>query len=77
MLSSTLKDRLAVAGSRWTGPLNALLDRTAPAGLGGQFATGALLGAIGVFVLSGLDKRAEAALVGRMPAWLVDLTTRF
>ena len=153
MLSSTLKQRLAAAGSRWTGPLDALLNRAAPAGLGGQFATGALLGAIwspcsgptlgsaitlasqgdslaraatimlffgigamlpmlalaygsrhtlarrrerfarfgraampvmgglllaiGVSVLSGFDKQVEAALLNRMPDWLVDLTTRF
>jgi cytochrome c biogenesis protein CcdA len=153
MLSAALKQRLAAVGSRWAGPLNALLDRAAPAGLGGQFATGALLGAIwspcsgptlasaitlasqgdslaraatimlffgigatlpmlalaygsrqtlarrrehfarfaraampamgallvaiGGLVLSGLDKRAEAALLGAMPEWLVELTTRF
>ena len=46
ILFSPLKNRLAAAGSRWTGPLNTLLDRAQPRGLGGQFATGALLGAI-------------------------------
>lgn len=46
ILCAPLKDRLAVSGSRWTGPLNGLLDRLSPSGLGGQFATGALLGAI-------------------------------
>ena len=46
MLCSPLKNRLAAAGSRWTGRLNALLDRISPGSLGGQFATGALLGAI-------------------------------
>lgn len=46
ILCAPLKNRLAVAGSHWTGPLNALLDRLSPSGLGGQFATGALLGAI-------------------------------
>jgi cytochrome c biogenesis protein CcdA len=46
ILCSPLKNRLAAAGSRWTGPLDALLDRASPRGLGGQFATGALLGAI-------------------------------
>lgn len=45
-LSGNLKNRLATTGSRWTGSLNALLDRAAPAGLAGQFLTGALLGAI-------------------------------
>ncbi|MBM3346379.1 MAG: cytochrome c biogenesis protein CcdA, partial [Betaproteobacteria bacterium] len=152
ILSSPLKNRLAAAGSRWTGPLNNLLDRARPQGLGGQFATGALLGAIwspcsgptlasavalaaqgslpraalimlffgigaalpmlalaygsrqaiaarrerlqrvgriampvmgglllaiGLAVLSGLDKQAEAALLDVMPDWLARLTTRF
>jgi len=46
MLLTPLKDRLAAAGSRWTAPLHALLDRASPNSLRGQFATGALLGAI-------------------------------
>lgn len=49
ILCGPLKNRLAAVGSRWTGPLHALLDRVSPggaSGLGGQFATGALLGAI-------------------------------
>lgn len=31
---------------------------------------------VGLAVLTGLDKTLEAALVKRMPAWLLDLTTR-
>ena len=162
ILCSPLKNRLAAAGSRWTGPLHALLDRVSSGGLrgpngsrglGGQFATGVLLGAIwspcsgptlgsavalaaqgdslphaaiimlffgigatlpmlalaygsrqaiaarrdrlvrmgriampamgalliaiGLIVLSGLDKQLEAALLDVMPDWLVQLTTRF
>ena len=153
MLSSRLKDRLAAAGSGWTGPLNRLLDRATPTGLGGQFAAGALLGGIwspcsgptlgaavtlaaqstavpraaaimlffgigaalpmlalaygsrralqsrremfgrisraampimgvflvasALFVLTGIDKRAEAALIDVLPEWLLRLTTRF
>ena len=49
ILCSPLKNRLAAAGSRWMEPLHALIDRVSPSGgggLGGQFATGALLGAI-------------------------------
>jgi cytochrome c-type biogenesis protein len=46
ILCSPLKNRLAAAGSSWTAPVHALLDRISPSGLGGQFATGALLGAI-------------------------------
>lgn len=36
-----------------------------------------VLVAIGVFVLSGLDKRVETLLVDKSPQWLTDLTTRF
>jgi hypothetical protein len=38
---------------------------------------GAVLLAVGLLVLTGLDKAAEAALVDRMPDWLTQLTTRF
>jgi hypothetical protein len=41
----------------------------------------ALLGVIfillGGLILTGLDKKAEAALVDASPAWLTELTTRF
>ena len=46
----------------------------------GQFAKaglGVALVAIGAFVLTGLDKSVEAALVAASPSWLTDLTTRF
>ena len=33
--------------------------------------------AIGVLVLTGLDKSVEAALVEASPQWLTELTTRF
>lgn len=33
--------------------------------------------AMGAMILTGLDKRIEAALVQAMPDWLVDVTTRF
>jgi cytochrome c biogenesis protein CcdA len=36
-----------------------------------------ILVAIGVLVLSGLDRRVETMLVDRSPQWLTDLTTRF
>lgn len=38
---------------------------------------GAALVASGLFVLTGLDKRAEAVLVEASPTWLTELTTRF
>jgi cytochrome c-type biogenesis protein len=37
----------------------------------------AVLTAIGVLVLSGLDRRVETLLVDQSPQWLSDLTTRF
>ena len=38
---------------------------------------GGLLIVVGLMILGGLDRMAEAALVQAMPAWLVDLTVRF
>ena len=55
---------------RWRGGL-AAAGRTAKAGLG------ALLVALGLLVLSGLDKRAEAVIVAASPDWLNAITTRF
>ncbi|MGU3540823.1 cytochrome c biogenesis CcdA family protein [Methylobacterium sp. A54F] len=40
-------------------------------------ALGVLLAVTGLMILSGLDKRAEAYLVGASPDWLVALTTRY
>ncbi len=52
-------------------------DRLLKAGKGGKFALGALLLAVGVLILSGLDRALETALVNASPAWLTQLTTRF
>jgi cytochrome c biogenesis protein CcdA len=52
-------------------------DRMLSAGRGGKAALGALLVALGLLIVSGLDKRVEAALVDLSPAWLTELTTRF
>jgi len=52
-------------------------DRMLSAGRGGKAALGALLVAFGLLIVSGLDKRLEAALVDLSPAWLTELTTRF
>ncbi len=38
---------------------------------------GGALVLVGVLILSGLDKRVEAIIVGVMPDWLVTLTTRW
>jgi cytochrome c biogenesis protein CcdA len=51
--------------------------RMLAAGQGLKTALGALLALLGVLVLTGLDKRVEAALVQASPQWLTDLTTRF
>lgn len=42
-----------------------------------KLAMGGLLIAMGVIILSGLDKSLETLLVNMSPAWLTDLTTRF
>jgi cytochrome c-type biogenesis protein len=55
---------------RWRGRL---LD----AGRGGKMLLGVVLLAIGILIVSGLDKRLEAALVEASPAWLTELTTRY
>ena len=51
--------------------------RLLAAGKTGKYALGALLVAVGVLIMSGLDKRLETALVDASPAWLTNLTTRF
>jgi cytochrome c biogenesis protein CcdA len=51
--------------------------RLASAGHGLKAGFGALLVAIGILVVTGLDKRVETALVEASPQWLTDLTTRF
>lgn len=51
--------------------------RIAAAGAGAKTLLGALLAAVGVMVLTGADKRIEAALVELLPDWLVNLTTAF
>ncbi len=55
---------------RWRGRLLA-------AGGGGKAAMGMLLILIGGSILTGTDKRIEAALVDASPAWLTELTTSF
>jgi hypothetical protein len=47
------------------------------AGQSAKAAFGGLLMAIGIAVVSGLDKRVEAFLVEMSPQWLTDLTSRF
>lgn len=55
---------------RWRG-------RMSSAGRRGKAALGVLLVAVGLLVLTALDKTIETALVEASPAWVTDLTTRF
>ena len=52
-------------------------ERLKAAGKTGKIAVGVILVAVGVLVISGLDKRIETVLVDLSPAWLTELTTRF
>jgi cytochrome c-type biogenesis protein len=47
------------------------------AGHAGKIVLGILMLAIGILILSGLDRSIEAALVAVTPDWLLDLTTRY
>ena len=47
------------------------------AGQAGKGVLGAMLLLVAAMILLGLDKRAEAWLVDKSPAWLTELTTRF
>ncbi|MBV9968930.1 MAG: cytochrome c biogenesis protein CcdA, partial [Xanthobacteraceae bacterium] len=51
--------------------------RLAAAGHGLKAGFGAILIAVGLLTLTGLDKRVETALVDASPQWLTELTTRF
>jgi cytochrome c-type biogenesis protein len=51
--------------------------RLASAGKGAKAGLGALFVAIGVLVLTSLDKSIETMVVEASPQWLTDLTTRF
>jgi cytochrome c-type biogenesis protein len=59
--------------------LMGLMSREAmmQAGSGGKAFLGGLLIAVALLILTGLDKRIEAALVAASPAWLTELTTRY
>jgi cytochrome c-type biogenesis protein len=68
LLAIGLMSREALA--RWR-------SRLLAAGSGGKIALGVLLLAVGVLILTGLDKRLETILVEASPVWLTELTTRF
>jgi cytochrome c biogenesis protein CcdA len=52
-------------------------NRLMEAGKGGKMLLGGLLVAVGLFIVTGLDKRLETIIVQASPAWLTELTTRF
>ena len=68
LLAIGLMSREALA--RWR-------NRLLAAGSGGKVALGVLLLAVGVLILTGLDKRLETILVEASPAWLNELTTKY
>lgn len=47
------------------------------AGQGGKVLLGSLLIVVGLLIVTGLDKKAEAVIVSHSPARLTALTTRF
>jgi cytochrome c-type biogenesis protein len=51
--------------------------RLLAAGSKGKMVLGAVLLTAGLLVLTGLDKRVEAAIVEASPQWLTNMTTRF
>jgi cytochrome c-type biogenesis protein len=55
---------------RWRG-------RLAEAGKGGKVVLGVLLIAVGIAIVSGLDKRLEAAVLDTLPAWFTEISTRY
>jgi hypothetical protein len=55
---------------RWRGQL-------AGAGRSGKLVLGMLLISIGLAVVSGFDKRLEAAIIDAFPTWLTEISTRY
>ncbi len=68
---------LAVLGTLSREALLRWRNRMLAAGSRGKMIFGAILLAAGLLVLTGLDKRVEAALIDISPDWLTELATRF
>lgn len=68
---------LVLIGLLSRGLLQKLRDRMLTASNGLKVFLGAILILLGGLILTGLDKKAEAAFVDASPAWLTELTTRF
>jgi cytochrome c biogenesis protein CcdA len=68
---------LALLGFASRAALARWRDRMLGAGKGMKAALGLGMATFGLLIVSGLDKRLEAALVQASPIWLTDLTTKF
>lgn len=68
---------LVALGLLSRGVLIRIRARLLAAGSAGKAVLGIVFLAIGLAVLSGVDKQLEAAILERYPAWLTELTTRF
>lgn len=68
---------LALLGLLPQRAVSGMRSAMARTGYVGRRLLGLMLVVVGVAIATGLDKRAEAALLSIMPAWLLDLTTRF
>jgi cytochrome c biogenesis protein CcdA len=71
---ATVLVAIAFAGrgllSRWRG-------RLLSTGSGGKRVLGLVLAAVGLFIVTGLDRGAERAILAASPDWLVNVTTAF
>ncbi|KIZ48202.1 MULTISPECIES: cytochrome c biogenesis protein CcdA [Rhodopseudomonas] len=68
---------LLLIGQLSRAALMGMRDRLLSAGKLGKTLLGAAFVLIGVAIVSGADKKIEAALVNASPAWLTELTTSF
>jgi len=68
---------LLALGTLSRGVMTAWRSRLLGAAGWGKQALGVLLLLLGLSILTGLDKRLEAALVDASPEWLTKITTRF
>lgn len=68
---------LVVLGSLSRNTVMRIKGRMMSAGKSGKIILGVMMLAIGVAILTGLDKRFEAWAVDVSPAWLTDLTTKY
>jgi len=68
---------LLALGSLSRARFMAIRDRLKSTGTGAKSALGAILALMGMFVLTGYDKKIETILVNQYPEWLTRLTTAF